>query len=489
MLPSIGNTGSISQSLFLPIATSQTEIDQKSLTRVSPEKPSTTTKPKLHPKRSYSALKPVLLRQQQTPKAAMYSNPGASNGLFSPVKATMAKQTSTSNFRLNKSKLSPVRANRRDMQSKKLTAVSVFDPEAISQAEKTGKRSTYAKFSFSTALSQVMDKVPQESSPRNMQSEAVRAGSVDDKETEITESTASRSTPTHIVIKKRGEVLPSETQSRTKTSAKSKMNTGFSDQSEYFRDLVKLCTGTLAGRRHESEDSSLVISEVQTYFVGNHRNMQMMKNDFIVERPAPVTYERKYPDRKLLLLDLDETLLHCSGDVSQRGFFDQTVDFINHEGIPLTGVLNIRPYARQFLENTSKMYEIVIFTASMKYYADRLIKILDPKRKFISEVFYRDTCCLTRNDKRVKDLTVFQNIPLSDMILVDNNMYCLWPQPQNGIPILNFEHNRLDRELVKLEQLLTNLKDRKNPSGVIRDMFKVGTMANCGSLAQYLLQF
>jgi CTD small phosphatase-like protein 2 len=54
-----------------------------------------------------------------------------------------------------------------------------------------------------------------------------------------------------------------------------------------------------------------------------------------------------YQDTYTLVLDLDETLVHY--------FFT-----------PSGGCFLIRPYAFEFIENLSKMYEIVIFTAAMK---------------------------------------------------------------------------------------------------------------------------
>ena len=41
----------------------------------------------------------------------------------------------------------------------------------------------------------------------------------------------------------------------------------------------------------------------------------------------------------------------------------------------------IRPGTEKFLEEMSKYYEIVIFTASVKDYADTILNQLDPEKK------------------------------------------------------------------------------------------------------------
>ena len=62
-----------------------------------------------------------------------------------------------------------------------------------------------------------------------------------------------------------------------------------------------------------------------------------------------------------LVLDLDETLVHYSDFGEKSGFL-------------------VRPHARQFLSNLSKFFEIGIFTASSKEYADWILDRIDTER-------------------------------------------------------------------------------------------------------------
>jgi len=45
--------------------------------------------------------------------------------------------------------------------------------------------------------------------------------------------------------------------------------------------------------------------------------------------------------------------------------------------------MNQRPYLMEFLEKASQWYEIIVFTASQEIYADKLLDLIDPDRKWI----------------------------------------------------------------------------------------------------------
>jgi CTD small phosphatase-like protein 2 len=89
----------------------------------------------------------------------------------------------------------------------------------------------------------------------------------------------------------------------------------------------------------------------------------------------------------------------------------------------MTPGFNIRPFTKECLEMVNKYFEVVVFTASHKYYADVIIDYIDPENKYVQHRLYRDQCIPTKDGVYIKDLRIFKNRDLKDLIIVDNAIY------------------------------------------------------------------
>ena len=156
--------------------------------------------------------------------------------------------------------------------------------------------------------------------------------------------------------------------------------------------------------------------------------------------------------KKIALFDLDETLVHCTGDIKiQKEKYQHSIE-IKLPGKNAVQVgINLRPYWKQTLNLIKKNYHIVIYTASHQAYADAVLDFMDPKKKYFKHRLYRNNCSLIDVDGAkfyVKDLDIFNEYyDLKDIIIVDNSVLSFAYHLHNGIPIVPYYDEDKDGSL------------------------------------------
>lgn len=166
-----------------------------------------------------------------------------------------------------------------------------------------------------------------------------------------------------------------------------------------------------------------------------------------------------------LVLDLDETLVHSSFRCRP------CVDITLHVPIEdeFHGVfVKKRPGLDLFLTEVGKLFEVIIFTASLPVYANALVDLLDPDNIICWRLF-RSSCTRTRKNGGgyIKDLSKLGR-DLRHTIIIDNSPVCSVLQPFNALPIRTWRDDPTDIELYDLIPILTVLARIKDITVVLR---------------------
>ena len=175
--------------------------------------------------------------------------------------------------------------------------------------------------------------------------------------------------------------------------------------------------------------------------------------------------------RLLVVLDLDETLLHASlsNDESwswlknPRLWQPAKIDFEAKgqglvlgltEEIPL--YVSLRPGAKDFvswLKRKENEIEIAVYTAGTQQYASQSVELLGLDGY---PCLYRDEC-IPFGLPLAKDLKKFRE-DLSRVVLVDNSKKSFWLQPKNGLLVSDWDGTNFnDQELTRVKQELLGL--------------------------------
>jgi Dullard-like phosphatase family protein len=178
------------------------------------------------------------------------------------------------------------------------------------------------------------------------------------------------------------------------------------------------------------------------------RTLPPVNLDQLKEKRVTVPRKKGFESKKTLVFDLDETLVHCCEDTTTSKPM-VVLPVVFPTGEVVQAGINIRPYALECLKEVNKYFEVFVFTASHPCYANVVLDYLDPKKELIHQRFFRDSC-VNMGGVFIKDLRIFVNRSLKDIIIVDNAAYSFGYQLDNGIPIISWHDDPYDKELFNL---------------------------------------
>ena len=132
-----------------------------------------------------------------------------------------------------------------------------------------------------------------------------------------------------------------------------------------------------------------------------------------------------------------------------------------------------RPYADEFLERVSYFYDLWVWTASDKEYANYILALLDTHDKYIKRIIAKDMCIKCGNIY-IKDIRIFNNLDLRKTVILDNLLVSFATTLSNGILISPFTCNENDCELNLLVGFLEGLASVDDFREVLKKTFDYG---------------
>lgn len=172
--------------------------------------------------------------------------------------------------------------------------------------------------------------------------------------------------------------------------------------------------------------------------------------DEIMNRCKDFNLDYNYP---YLLIDLDETLIHCENYDEKNNC---KYNFIFN--IPLEGNIfqkigvYIRPYCVEFLQFLNDHFKLILFTAAERDYAYFIIENCGLANYF-QYILTREYTINIRHFY-IKDLSVFNYKSKFNCLLIDNNIFSFCANLGQAILISSFYDDKEDSELLSIKNYL-----------------------------------
>ena len=193
-----------------------------------------------------------------------------------------------------------------------------------------------------------------------------------------------------------------------------------------------------------SQDSLETTDESSSIYAEELALIQELEAPSLEEIKQKEIYLGIREEKYTLVIDLDETLV-----------LSTQINDDSEEGCKFR--VKIRPFLQNFFETIKGKFEMVVFTASDKKYAERVVEIIDKHHQYIKKVVSRENCIQAAHEILVKDLRIFADRKASELVIVDNSILSFAFQLESGIPITSFQGNDDDEELSYLADYLEML--------------------------------
>ena len=125
-----------------------------------------------------------------------------------------------------------------------------------------------------------------------------------------------------------------------------------------------------------------------------------------------------------------------------------------------------------------KKYNIVAYTASHQSYADSVLDLLDPDKKYFKYRLYRNNCLskvIDGNKIYIKDLDILK-YDLKNVVIIDNSVLSFAYHLDHGIPIVPYYDRKNDRYLLIIAAYLSQIADKEDLREMNKKIYRLTEM-------------
>ncbi|TNV84748.1 hypothetical protein FGO68_gene6285 [Halteria grandinella] len=171
--------------------------------------------------------------------------------------------------------------------------------------------------------------------------------------------------------------------------------------------------------------------------------------------------------KKTIIFDFDETLAKVHFKKKELDYYDDQVDILTKDK-QISIFISLRPGLKQVLRKLKEHFELILFTSSSKIYCDGILRnVIEADEKFFDHKLFKNHLYPPRifsvASRFHKENTLIKNLDIllsgrniQDLVIVDNRAANYCDHLLNGIPITDYNGEKDDVGLFKLEEYLMN---------------------------------
>ena len=197
-------------------------------------------------------------------------------------------------------------------------------------------------------------------------------------------------------------ITPNKTTFKNKSKELNKNNNIICIKNKFSRSMIDNNSCDISGNDISKNNIKFKNKSNRSLNKLNSNNINNNSN-----KKENITNSSNNPHEKILVIDLDETLIHTSFKKIPNPDFKILLDSIKYtkknsdnESIQELPVQNkveayirIRPGVNEFLSQLSKYYDLYVYSASSKQYLNSIIKNID-KNNIIKKCYCREDCII-----------------------------------------------------------------------------------------------